>query len=78
MARIWRDHLEALSRFNAWEADRLRDQPADFASALAWLSEAWELAERYGRREDPTARRERHLEYLLQLKRSLERGRLRS
>ncbi|MBI5709943.1 MAG: hypothetical protein HZC42_06505 [Candidatus Eisenbacteria bacterium] len=76
MDRRWQEHLDALKRFNAWEAEELRRRPTDYSRALAWLSEAWELAARYGPGEDATARRDRHLLEILETRRSLERARI--
>jgi hypothetical protein len=54
----WKDHIDALSRFNRWEAERLRRRPIDFAAAETWLSEAWEIADplRAARGCGPTTR----------------------
>lgn len=71
-----RDHLEALKRFNQWENEQLRGRPADYARALEWLSDAWELAGRLGTPEAPEVRRERHLRELLDLKAALVRAHL--
>jgi len=77
MDPVWKSHLEALGRFNQWEDEQLRQRPADFGRALAWLSEAWELADRYGAGDDPNLRRERHLREILQVRAALERACLR-
>ena len=76
MDPAWREHLEALKRFNAWEADQLRGRPADYGRALEWISEAWELAGRLGTPEAPDVRRERHLRELRDLRTSLARANL--
>lgn len=76
MEAAWKSHLEALKRFNRWEAGQLRSRIPDFGQALAWLSDAWEVADRYGPREDPSVRRERHLRELMALRRALEKARL--
>ena len=76
MIQEWREHLDALTRSNLREARRLRDRPSDYSRALSWLSEAWELAERYGPAIDPATLRERHLQDLLRLRRALEHARL--
>lgn len=78
MDQAWRQHLEALERFNAWEAVQLRNRPPDLGAALAFLTEAWELAERLGTPEDPAVRRERHLGDLLALRAALARADLRA
>ncbi len=76
MIREWREHLDALRRSNLREARRLRDQPSDYSRALSWLSEAWELADRYGPARDPAALREQHLHDLRRMRQALERSRL--
>lgn len=77
MEPSWRDHIEALTRFNRWEADQLRGRPPDYGAALAWLSEAWDLADGYRSPEDRIRHREEHVATLLALRRSLERARIR-
>jgi hypothetical protein len=76
MIHEWREHLDALQRSNLREARRLRDQPADYSRALSWLSEAWELADKYGPAHDPAALREQHLHELLHMRQTLARSRL--
>jgi hypothetical protein len=73
--RAWRDHLEALERFNLWETERRRRRPADYARSLEWLSEAWELADRFGS-ADPVGRSELRIQEVLRLRHALERARL--
>ena len=75
MNQSWQAHIDALKRFNQWEAQRLRDRPADYAQALSWLSEAWELASKYGPGDDPD-HRDRHFNELIRLRGSLRRARL--
>lgn len=77
MDAAWKSHLEALERFNRWETGQLRARSQDLGQALAWLSDAWEVADRYGPREDPNARRERHQRELIELRQALEKARLR-
>lgn len=76
MDPVWKEHFDALGRFNCWEQRQLRDRSGDYSSALAWLSEAWELAERHGPPRDPRQRREKHLQDLVRLRDALERARL--
>ena len=76
MTSAWQDYVKAMERANAWEAQRLRERVPDYAEALRWLSEAWELAEKYGGDGDPEGRREERRGYLLQLMRALEQARL--
>lgn len=78
MDPAWREHLEALKRFNEWEAEQLRSRAPDYGGALAWLSDAWELAARLGSPEGPEARRARHLSELLALRAALARANLRT
>jgi hypothetical protein len=49
-AREWPRQQERWRRLAAWERQQLREMTPDFAAALAWMSEAWELALRH----DPT------------------------
>jgi hypothetical protein len=76
MDPVWREHLEALKRFNAWEDEQLRNKAPDYAGALAWLAEAWELATQIGSPVDAQARRERHLQEIVALRASLARANL--
>ncbi len=76
MAQAWREHIEALKRSNLEEAQRLRDQPADFSRALAWLSEAWELAALYAPDQDPARSRAERFDEIVRMKRALARARL--
>jgi len=76
MARAWREHIEALERSNLEEARRLRDQPADYARALTWLSEAWELAARYAPDQDPARSRAERFDEIVRMKWALARARL--
>ena len=74
MDPAWREHLEALKRFNEWEAEQLRNRKPDYGRALAWLSDAWDFAGRLGSPEHPEARRERHLGEILALRAALTRA----
>ena len=74
MDPAWREHLEALKRFNAWEDEQLRNKVPDYAGALEWLAEAWDLAARIGSPEDSGVRRERHLREIIALRASLARA----
>lgn len=76
MDPAWREHLEGLKRFNEWENEQLRNKPPDYASALAWLSEASELVERLGPAADRLASREEHLRDLLAMRAALARASL--
>jgi len=76
MDPAWRQHLDALRRFNEWEDQQLRGLREDYAGALAWMAEAWELA----RRVDPDwcsdARGEEHVRHLVRLQAALEKAHL--
>jgi hypothetical protein len=74
MDPAWREHFEALKRFNEWEAEQLRNRVPDYGRTLAWLSDAWEFAARLGSPEDPEVRRERHLGEILALRAALTRA----
>jgi hypothetical protein len=76
MDPAWREHLEALKRFNAWEDEQRRNKPESYADALAWLSEAWELAARYGPPHDAAQCRDDHAHRLALLRLALERASL--
>jgi len=76
MDPAWRAHLDALKRFNEWEDEQLLNKMPDYAGALAWLSEAWELAARYGPPQDTARTREGHAHRLTLLRQALERARL--
>lgn len=43
----WHQRERQWAAFHAWEARDQAAKPQDPASALAWMSEAWELAARY-------------------------------
>ena len=74
MDPAWREHIEALKRFNEWEAEELRNRVPDYGRTLAWLSDDWEFAARLGSPEDPVVRRERHLGEILALRAALARA----
>ena len=78
MDPAWREHLEALKRFNVWEAEQLRNRVPDYGRTLAWLSEAWEFAGRLGSPEEPHVRRDRHLGEILALRAALTRADLKA
>lgn len=46
MDPAWREHFEALKRFNDWEDRQLRGMRRDYRESLAWMAEAWNLARR--------------------------------
>jgi hypothetical protein len=41
---VWEEQRAGWQRFRAWEDEQLRLAPRDYGRALAWMSEAWELA----------------------------------
>lgn len=46
MSAIWQQRAEQWRRFSAWEAARLREAPPSLEEALAWMSDAYDLAKR--------------------------------
>lgn len=76
MDPAWREHFEALQRFNRWEDAQLRGLKESYSDALAWMSEAWEMANR----TDPTwlsaAARDEHARDLIRLQQALAKARL--
>lgn len=72
----WRDHLDALGRFNEWETAHPRPQ-GDITQALAWLSEALDFARHVGGAFDPARSRSDHGERLRALHLALTRAALR-
>jgi hypothetical protein len=55
-AREWPAQLERWRRFADWERERLAAAPPEFATAVAWMSQAWELAGRHDPDWGSTAR----------------------
>lgn len=74
----WSEHIEAFKRFNRWEDAQLRNRPADYAGALEWIADAWELADRIGAREEPGLSRERHMQEIVAMRAALARADLRA
>lgn len=74
MDPAWREHFEALKRFNEWEDKQLRAQPADYVAGLAWLAEAEEVVDRLGPPEDRQVVRDRHLHEILEMRAALARA----
>lgn len=72
----WADRIERWRRFAEWESDHLRGSPPDFATALAWMSEAWELARRHDPAWSAPHLDEGHLESLGAMRAAL--GRIRT
>jgi hypothetical protein len=71
----WQDRAEQWRRFAAWEAERLRTAPQDFASVLAWFDEAWDLAKRHDPSWASRARTEEHWRHLGEVRAALARMR---
>ena len=71
MDSAWQDRREQWRKFSEWEGSELRRLPDDYPTALGWMSEAWELAERadpaWGSREES----ERHWKELAQMRQAL-------
>jgi hypothetical protein len=44
MDPAWREYLDGLERFNAWEAREAASLAHAYRDALAWMAEAWKLA----------------------------------
>ena len=76
MDPLWREHFEALARFNAWEAAQRRTEQRSYSDSLRWLSEAWELAARYGAPPEHERHAQERLERTLHLRDALRRARL--
>jgi hypothetical protein len=77
MDPAWREHVEALKRFNAWEDAQLRGLREDYSDALAWMAEAWDLARRMNPAGwGPAATRDEHAEHLVRLQNALAKARL--
>ena len=77
MDPAWREHLEALRRFNAWEDQQIRGLRESYADALAWMADAWELASRTDPGWCSEARGDEQVRHLARLQAALERARLR-
>ncbi len=71
MDPAWREHLEALKRFNAWEDGQLRGLRQGYAEALAWMAEAWNLAQRTDPAWCSPAGGEEQVQHLVTLQRAL-------
>lgn len=78
MDPAWREHLEALKRFNAWEDEQLRGLRENYVDALAWMAEAWRLADRWDPAWGSDARGDEHVGHLVRLRAALGKARLRT
>ena len=76
MDPAWREHLEALKRFNEWEDSQLRGLRRDYRESLAWMATAWNLARRTNPAWGSPLGGEEHVLQLVQLQRALARARL--
>jgi hypothetical protein len=47
MKAEWEEQRRRWLSFEAWERRHLRSTSADYARALAWMADAWELAARF-------------------------------
>jgi hypothetical protein len=77
MDPAWRDHLEALKRFNAWEDEQLRGLRESYADALAWMAEAWNLAGRTDPAWCSADREDEQVHHLVRLQAALAKAHLR-
>ena len=73
MSAAWREQKLRFARFEAWELGQLRHAPSDFAAALAWMSDAWELASRSDPRWGSIENAREHCQYLAEIQRRLAR-----
>jgi len=46
MNAAWHEQMRRWRLFEGWQTQRLRSTPTDYARALEWMNEAWELASR--------------------------------
>jgi hypothetical protein len=76
MKAAWYEQQQRWLRFEAWENERLRSASRDFAEALAWMSDAWELAGRVNPSWNSRESAEAHWRHLADLQRRLARARL--
>jgi hypothetical protein len=76
MDPAWREHLEALKRFNEWEDGQLRGMRRDYRESLAWMAEAWNLARRTNPARGSALAGEERILHLVSLQQALARARL--
>lgn len=76
MDPAWREHLEALKRFNVWEDGQLRGLRRDYSESLAWMAEAWNLARRTNPAWGSLTGGEERVLNLVRLQRALAKARL--
>ena len=60
----WDERREQWNRFSEWETARLRERPADFSTDVAWMAEAWELAQRADPEWGSDERRKEHIRHI--------------
>lgn len=78
MNEKWSDRSAGWERFAQWERERLAELPSDFRAALAWMSDAWELAARVDPDWQSPAAAERHWKELAEVRDALSRWRPRT
>ena len=76
MNTSWHHQQKRWRAFEAWEWEQLRSRPLDFHGALAWMSEAWELARRYDPSWGTNQTAEAHWRHLAEIQRALDRAQL--
>ena len=76
MDPAWREHLEALKRFNVWEDAQLRGLTETYADALAWMAEAWDLARRTNPDWCSAAAGDEHVRHLVSLQKAFAKAHL--
>lgn len=67
----WSERQAQWNRFAEWEAAQLRERPANYAAALDWMWEAWNLASQADPEWGSEARREEHIRHLQQIRAQL-------
>ena len=78
MTNPWTDQRKRWKRFEAWEIERFRSEASDFAKALAWMSDAWELASQADPAWGSSENSEAHWRHLFEIQSRLGRLRPRS
>lgn len=70
----WNEQRSRWKHFEAWELERTRESSRSFEEALAWMSEAWELARRFDPTWGSAESAPSHSEYLAEIRSRLEKG----
>ncbi len=76
MSTSWDERQTQWQAFRAWEWEQLRSRPTDFSHALQWMSDAWELAQRFDPSWGTREPAESHWRHLAEIQRALARLRL--